>query len=134
MRSRLSLPSFPPTLRPMLVIRLQRTGRENLATYRMVIADKARAVKGRFLEIVGHYLPQQHPPVLKFDEQRILYWVGKGAQPSGTLARLLKGAGVKGMERFIIRYTKRKSRGEAAQATEGNAAAAPVAETAPAAA
>ena len=96
----------------MLVIRLQRTGRENLASYRIVVADKARAVKGKFLEIVGHYLPQQKPPVLKFDEARISEWIQKGAQPSDTLARLLKREGVQGMERFILRYAKQKPKGE----------------------
>ena len=41
----------------MLVIRLQRTGRENTPTYRLVVAEKARPVKGKFLEVLGHFLP-----------------------------------------------------------------------------
>ncbi len=109
----------------MLVIRLQRTGRENLATYRIVVADKARAVKGKFLEIVGHYLPQQNPPVLKVDADRVTHWIGKGAQPSNTLARLLKHEGVQGMDRFILRYVKRKPRGEEPEAATTASAAAP---------
>ncbi len=94
----------------MLVIRLQRTGRTNLATYRIVVAEKARAVKGKFHEIVGHYLPAQKDPVLKYDEERIRHWMSKGAIPSDTLARLLKGKGLKGMEPFIERYTKQRSK------------------------
>ena len=100
----------------MLAIRLQRTGRENLPTYRIVVAEKARPVKGKFQEIVGFYLPQQKPSVLKFQQDRIEFWIGKGATPSDTLARLLRNAGVKNMEKFILRYTKQKSKKEAAAA------------------
>lgn len=49
----------------MLVIRLQRTGRENMPTYRLVVAEKARPVKGKFMEIVGHYLPARDPVVIE---------------------------------------------------------------------
>ena len=107
----------------MLVIRLQRTGRTNLATYRIVVAEKARAVKGKFHEIVGHYLPAQKDPALKYDEERIQHWIGKGAIPSDTLARLLKSKGAKGMEKYISRYTKQRSK---SAPVEEPAAAAPV--------
>lgn len=113
----------------MLVIRLQRTGRENLPTYRIVLAEKARPVKGKFLEILGHFLPAQNPPVLKFDQERIAHWVKLGARPSDTLARILRNAGVKGMDPFIERYAKRKSK----SAEEAVPEAAKAAETAPAA-
>lgn len=117
----------------MLVIRLQRTGRTNLATYRIVVAEKARAVKGKFLEILGHYLPAQKNPVLEFDAERIEFWVKKGAIPSDTLARLLKSKGVKGMDPYVLRYAKRKSKGEQPEeaAPAAAAAPAPVAEAAP---
>lgn len=94
----------------MLVIRLQRTGRKNLATYRIVVAEKARAVKGKFHEIVGHYLPAEKNPVFKFDAERIEHWVSKGAVPSDTLARMLKREGMKNMDKFISRYAKRRSK------------------------
>lgn len=113
----------------MLVIRLQRTGRTNLATYRIVVAEKARAVKGKFNEIVGHYLPAQKDAAFKADVERIEFWVGKGAVPSDTVARLLKRAGVKNMDKFIVRYAKRKSKNAP---DEPAAPAAPVAEAAPA--
>ena len=79
----------------MLVIRLQRTGRENLPTYRLVVAEKARPVKGKFLEIVGHYLPAQKDPVFKVETAKIEEWVKKGAIPSDTVARLLKKNGLR---------------------------------------
>jgi small subunit ribosomal protein S16 len=113
----------------MLVIRLQRTGRKNLASYRLVVAEKARAVKGKFLEILGHYLPQQNPKVFVIQQDKIVAWIGKGAIPSDTVARLLKREGMKGMDKFIPRYTKQKSKSAPVEepAAPAPAAAAPVA-------
>lgn len=107
----------------MLVIRLQRTGRSNLATYRLVVAEKARAVKGKFHTILGHYLPQQDPVVFTYKEEEVSAWIKKGAIPSDTAARLLKKFGMKGMEKYAKRYPKRKSK--SAPAEEPAAAAAP---------
>jgi small subunit ribosomal protein S16 len=108
----------------MLVIRLQRTGRKNLATYRLVVAEKARAAKGKFLEILGHYLPQQNPKVFKIDQDKVAQWISKGAIPSDTVARLLKKEGMKGMEKYIQRYAKQKTKNPT---EEPAAAPAPVA-------
>ena len=94
----------------MLVIRLQRTGRRNLATYRLVVAERARAVKGKFLEIVGFYLPTGEKPEFHVEKERIALWLEKGAQPSNTVARLLKKEGMSGMEKFIQTYAKRISK------------------------
>lgn len=123
----------------MLTIRLQRTGRENLPTYRIVVAEKRWPVKSKFLEIVGHYLPAQDPAVFQHEDERIKHWVSKGAIPSDTVARLLKKAGMKEMDKFIQRYSKQKSKDPEAVAAEAAAAAAaaapapaPVAEAAPA--
>ncbi len=115
----------------MLVIRLQRTGRENLPTYRLVVAEKARPVKGKFLEIVGHYLPARDPVTFEHADDRIKQWIAKGATPSDTVARLLKKAGVDGMDSFIRKYAKRKSKKESASAeatADRQAAATPAAE------
>lgn len=111
----------------MLVIRLQRTGRENLPTYRLVVAEKARPVKGKFLEILGHYLPAQKDPVFKVESEKIQEWVKKGAIPSDTVARLLRKNGMKDMDKFIKRYPKR--RGKNAPPEEVAPKPAPVAET-----
>jgi small subunit ribosomal protein S16 len=96
----------------MLVLRLQRTGRENTATYRIVLSEKTAPAKSGELEILGHYLPAQKNPVFEVKQDRITYWVEKGAIPSDTLARLLKKAGMKDMERFAKRYTKQRSKKE----------------------
>lgn len=98
----------------MLVIRLQRTGRENLPRYRVVVAEKARPVKGKFLEVVGTFRPTSDPVVFEYKNERIVHWVKQGAIPSDTVARLLKRAGLDGMDTFIVKYAKRKSKKEQA--------------------
>lgn len=125
----------------MLVIRLQRTGRSNLATYRVVLAEKSRAAKGKFQEILGHYLPSQKTPVVKIDTDRAAHWIKLGAIPSDTVARLMKKEGAKGMEKYITTYTKKRSKKAPAEepapaaatpAAEAPVEATPAAETAPA--
>ena len=114
----------------MLVIRLQRTGRENTTTYRIVVAEKSAPVKGKFLEIVGHFLPARDPSVLEQKQERIQHWISKGAIPSDTVARLLSRHGMKGLGKFFFRYTKKRPKGEqpaeaAAPATAATPEAAP---------
>jgi len=97
----------------MLRIRLQRTGRRNIPTFRIVLAEHSAPVKAAHQEILGHFLPSRDPAVLEFDANRISYWVGKGAKPTDTVARLLKRSGVSGMDSFIQRYTKQRKKKEA---------------------
>ncbi|MBU0767153.1 30S ribosomal protein S16 [Patescibacteria group bacterium] len=115
----------------MLVLRLQRTGKRNDPTFRIVAAEKRRAVKGKFLEVIGHYLPTRNPTIFVCDQERVSHWVSKGAQPSNTLARLLTKEGMQGLESFIDTYTKKKKRNEEEAPAEPatTPAAAPVAET-----
>lgn len=117
----------------MLIIRLQRTGRENLPTYRLVVAEKARSAKGKFLEILGHFLPARTPAVLEVKKDRVEHWMKQGAAVSDTAARLLQKEGMKGMEKYIERYTKKKPKGEEAPAPEAPKASAEPAKEAPAA-
>lgn len=112
----------------MLVIRLQRTGRENTPTYRIVVSEKARHAKKGTHEILGHYLPAQKTPVFEVKQDRVMHWISVGAQPSDTMARLLKRAGMKDMEKFMARYSKQKSK-----SAEPEVAAAPTVAPAPAA-
>lgn len=110
----------------MLKIRLQRTGRENIPFYSVVLADHHRPVKGKFIEKLGFYNPLVKPWLLKVDTDRILALIKLGAQPSSTVARLLKAQGVKDMEKFIDKMHDRKKKG-----VEEAAAAAPAAAPAP---
>ena len=76
----------------MLVIRLSRTGRTKRPHYRVVVAEKSAAVKGRYLEVLGHFDPRTKE--LKIDEERTKLRLSKGAQPSETAEMLLEKAGV----------------------------------------
>lgn len=99
----------------MLVLRLQRTGRRNIPAFRLVVAEKSASAKGKVQEYLGHYLPARHPHVFEFQRERIEHWITMGAKPSDTVARLLKKEGMQNMDRFIERYTKRKSKNAPAE-------------------
>jgi small subunit ribosomal protein S16 len=115
----------------VLKIRLQRSGRENIPFYRVVVADHHRPVKGKFIEKLGYYNPLVKPWKLEVDVEKIQAWIKKGAKPSSTLARLLKAQGVKDMEKFINKMHDRKKK-NAEEAVAAPAAAASAAPAAPA--
>jgi small subunit ribosomal protein S16 len=71
-------------------MRLTRVGSKRNPIYRVVVADSRSPRDGRFIEIVGRYNPQTEPSTIDFDEDRVKDWLSKGAQPSNTVARLLK--------------------------------------------
>jgi small subunit ribosomal protein S16 len=73
-----------------VVIRMQRAGGRNYPFFRVVVADSRRARDGRFLEKVGYYNPLSQPAQVQLDQERIRFWVGRGAQPSESVAVLLK--------------------------------------------
>jgi small subunit ribosomal protein S16 len=75
-------------------IRLTRVGATKQPTYRLVVADSRSARDGRALDIIGHYNPRTDPIELNVDEAKAKDWLAKGAQPSDTVRRLLKQAGV----------------------------------------
>ena len=78
----------------MLKIRLQRVGRKNDPSFRVVVIDSHRGPKaGRAVELLGSHRPRQHATALK--KERILYWLSKGAQASGTVHNLLIAQGVR---------------------------------------
>lgn len=82
----------------MVRIRLRRVGLKGQPSYRLVVADKEAPRDGRFLEIVGFYNPRTDPSTLDMKEDRIFDWMGKGAQPSESVAQLFKQVGL--LERF----------------------------------
>ena len=71
-------------------IRLARIGSKKKPVYRVVVADSRSPRDGKFIEIVGRYNPQTDPSTIDFDEGKVRDWLSKGAQPSGTVSRLLK--------------------------------------------
>jgi small subunit ribosomal protein S16 len=74
----------------MLMIRLARFGAKKKPTYRLVVIQKERARDSRAVEVVGHYNPVSDPKVVNLKQDRIDFWIRNGAQPSDTVARLLK--------------------------------------------
>ncbi|GIX07118.1 MAG: hypothetical protein KatS3mg115_1521 [Candidatus Poribacteria bacterium] len=75
-------------------IRLQRAGRKKRPFFRIVVADARAQRDGRFIERLGHYDPIPEPMELVINEERALYWLRQGAQPTETALSLLKRAGV----------------------------------------
>jgi small subunit ribosomal protein S16 len=70
-------------------------GAKKQPSYRVVVADQRAPRDGRFVEIIGHYNPRTEPITFHIDEERALYWLGQGAQPSEPVERLLKKGGTR---------------------------------------
>jgi small subunit ribosomal protein S16 len=75
-------------------IRLTRVGATKQPTYRLVVADSRNARDGRSLETIGHYNPRTDPVEVKIDADKAKKWLAQGAQPSDTVARLFRNAGI----------------------------------------
>ena len=75
-------------------IRLTRVGATKQPTYRVVVADARNARDGRSIETIGHYNPRTEPVEFVCDADKAKAWMAKGAQPSETVARLFRGAGI----------------------------------------
>jgi small subunit ribosomal protein S16 len=73
-------------------MRLTRVGSKKNPIYRVVVADSRSPRDGRFIEIIGRYNPQTDPSTIELDEAKVKDWLGKGAQPSDAVARLIKAA------------------------------------------
>ena len=75
-------------------IRLTRVGATKQPTYRVVVADGRSARDGRSIETLGHYNPRTEPVEFEVDADKAKAWLAKGAQPSDTVARLFRSAGI----------------------------------------
>ena len=89
----------------MVKIRLRRVGAKNKPSFRLVVADSQSPRDGAFINIIGHFNPLTDPETVVIDEEKALYWLGQGAQPTTTAARLLSKAGI--IEKF--KSSKEKS-------------------------
>ncbi len=77
----------------MVRIRLRRVGAKKQPSYRVVIADSRAPRDGGFIEVIGSYNPRTEPETVRIKEDRALYWLSVGAQPSDPVTRLLKNQG-----------------------------------------
>jgi small subunit ribosomal protein S16 len=75
-------------------IRLTRVGAKKQPSYRVVVADARSARDSRSIETIGHYNPRTEPVEVNIDADKAKAWLDKGAQPSDTVARLLRAAGI----------------------------------------
>lgn len=91
-------------------MRLQRFGRKKRPFYRVVVADARSPRDGRFIERLGHYSPIEEPSEVVIDEERALYWLSVGAQPSDTVKSLLSQVGI--WAKFMNQKQTRASKSE----------------------
>ena len=75
-------------------IRMSRHGKKNYAFYHIVVADSRAPRDGRFIELLGTYNPNTNPASITINNERALYWLGCGAQPTETCRRILSYKGV----------------------------------------
>src|SRR5688500_1417379 len=77
----------------MVKIRLMRVGKRKQPAFRVVVADSRSPRDGRIIESIGHYHPRNEPSLVNIDNERALYWLQKGAQPSDSVRHLLRISG-----------------------------------------
>lgn len=75
-------------------IRLNRMGAKKNPFYRIVVADARAPRDGRFIEIIGNYDVTKNPAVVNIDEEKVIDWMNKGAQPTDTVKSLLSKKGI----------------------------------------
>ena len=119
-----------------VAIRLTRVGATKRPAYRVIAIDKRRSRDGRALEILGFYDPLTEPATVQLDTDKINAWIGKGAQPSDTVVRLMKQAdraATAGAEaekpKRATRPSKPKASSKAAAKAKARAEAPPAEET-----
>jgi small subunit ribosomal protein S16 len=72
---------------------MKRVGAKNAPFFRIVVTDSRSPRDGKFIEEIGSYQPRKKGDNVKMDLERAKYWIGKGAQPSETVASFLKKLG-----------------------------------------
>lgn len=75
-------------------LRLRRIGRKKIPVYSIVATDSRDARDGRYIEDLGRYFPLREPAEVQLDEERALYWLDNGAQPSDTVRSILYRRGL----------------------------------------
>ena len=74
-------------------IRLARHGSKKRPVYRIVVASSTSPRDGRFIEQVGLYDPTRSPVLIQFRTEKLAAWLKKGAQPTQTVAQLIRRSG-----------------------------------------
>ena len=109
-----------------LRIRLSRGGAKKRPFFRIVVADSRSPRDGRYIERLGTYnpmVPKDHADRLKFNEERIKYWLGVGALPSDRVARFLSVSGLVDAPVIHEQTKKDKPRKKTVERTQAKAEA-----------
>jgi small subunit ribosomal protein S16 len=77
----------------MVKIRLARHGAKKKPFYRIVVTDARSPRDGRFIEQIGYYDPTRNPAIVEIKREKLDRWLQHGAQPSDTVAQLIKIVG-----------------------------------------
>jgi small subunit ribosomal protein S16 len=77
-----------------VAMRLTRVGGRKDPVWRVVVADRRSPRDGRFIETIGRYNAQTEPSTIVLDEERVRFWLERGAQPSDTVKKLLRTQGI----------------------------------------
>ena len=75
-------------------VRLTRVGGRKNPIWRVVVADQRSPRDGRVIETVGRYNAQTEPSEIVLDEERVLHWLARGAQPTNTVKKLMRARGI----------------------------------------
>ena len=87
-------------------LRLRRMGKKRQPIYKVVAADSRSPRDGKFLEAIGLYNPKANPLVVDIKEDRALYWLSVGAQPTDTVRSLLRSKGITLKQELLKRGTQ----------------------------
>ena len=96
----------------MVKLRLAKQGRKKLPIYKIVAADSRSRRDGRFIESLGQYRPQNETGKVQLNEDRIMYWLNVGAQPTDTMRSILSKEGI------LLKWHLEKKKVEPARAAE----------------
>ncbi|MEI8135521.1 MAG: 30S ribosomal protein S16 [bacterium] len=96
----------------MVKLRLAKQGRKKLPIFKIVAADERARRDGRFIEALGQYRPKQETGKVELNEDRIMYWLNVGAQPTDTLRSILSKEGI------LLKWHLEKKKVEPARAAE----------------
>jgi small subunit ribosomal protein S16 len=113
----------------MLSIRLSRTGKKNQPSYRLIVSEKTKDPWGTYLEILGFYNPRSEAKIVDLKEERLKYWISKGAQLSATVNNLLVTAGVVNAPKMKVQRRKKAKGSEEVKPAEAAKPEAPKTET-----
>jgi small subunit ribosomal protein S16 len=90
----LSTESYEEVKQMAVKIRLRRMGQKKAPFYRIIVADSRAPRDGRSIDEIGTYDPTKNPTEYHVDEEAAKKWLANGAQPTDTVARIFKSAGI----------------------------------------